>query len=485
MSLAEELCAAAPTVMVIDDLQWADDASLLIWHQLAASIDQLRLLLIATCRPSPRRPQVQQVRAAVVRRGGAVITLGPLPETDVAELGSDDTDAYAYLRERWPTLLVHGVAALIAGRRDQRTKAGQHLRLGLALPIQILTDRENPDFLLASHALALEQSGETRQAMLRLAAMLPRRDAEMTLTRGAGRRRDVHARGGTDVHRAADAEPADPAAGGDGGGAAAAAPAGGRAADRGGQRAAGGVPGGAVPGRSRGEPDPAGGGPGPAAAAVRGAAGPARGPGRGRGVAAAGRGQGRRCRGGLDRGAAGRGVLPVLRRRVDAGLGWLTAAGQDGPAALEVMSLGDFEPDVWLPPGMAGPGDRTGRAGGPGRRPRSAPLSPVTYDAWLAVLREADPRFEFTDPEFRRLLPITLAFAASTSRPTAVLTGPHHRLGDWPGPAEPDPAADPAGLVRARIHGSPLTATAALAWSPDLPRPLQQVLFDTADSIIS
>jgi predicted ATPase len=40
--------------LVIDDLQWADDASLLVWHQLAASIDQLRLLLIATCRPAPR-----------------------------------------------------------------------------------------------------------------------------------------------------------------------------------------------------------------------------------------------------------------------------------------------------------------------------------------------------------------------------------------------------------------------------------------------
>src|SRR5271156_2907251 len=86
MSLAEELCTTAPTVMVIDDLQWADDASLLVWHQLAASIDQLRLLLIATCRPTPRRPQVQQVRAALARRGGAVVTLGPLPEADVAAL---------------------------------------------------------------------------------------------------------------------------------------------------------------------------------------------------------------------------------------------------------------------------------------------------------------------------------------------------------------------------------------------------------------
>jgi len=86
MALADELCAAAPTVMVIDDLQWADDASLLVWHQLAASIDQLRLLLIATCRSDPRRSQVQQVRTSLARRGGALVTLGPLPETDVADI---------------------------------------------------------------------------------------------------------------------------------------------------------------------------------------------------------------------------------------------------------------------------------------------------------------------------------------------------------------------------------------------------------------
>jgi DNA-binding CsgD family transcriptional regulator len=86
MALADELCAAAPTVMVIDDMQWADDASLLVWHQLAASIDQLRLLLIATCRSDPRRPEVQQVRTSLSRRGGAVVTLGPLPEADMAAL---------------------------------------------------------------------------------------------------------------------------------------------------------------------------------------------------------------------------------------------------------------------------------------------------------------------------------------------------------------------------------------------------------------
>ena len=103
----------------------------------------------------------------------------------LAELGPDDADApgltHSFLRERWSALLLHGVAALIAGRRDERTIADQHLRQGLALPIQTLADRENQDFLVAAHALALEQSGETHQAMTRLAAMLPRRDGEMTL----------------------------------------------------------------------------------------------------------------------------------------------------------------------------------------------------------------------------------------------------------------------------------------------------------------
>jgi predicted ATPase len=50
------------------------------------SIGQLRLLLIATCRPVPGRPQVQQLRAAVARRGGSVITLGPQAGPEVADL---------------------------------------------------------------------------------------------------------------------------------------------------------------------------------------------------------------------------------------------------------------------------------------------------------------------------------------------------------------------------------------------------------------
>src|SRR6201996_2292782 len=86
VGLVDELCADAPTVVVLDDLQWADDPSLIVWHQLAASIDHWRLLLIATCRPPPHRPEVQALRAAPIRRGAAVVRLGPLSQTDVTAL---------------------------------------------------------------------------------------------------------------------------------------------------------------------------------------------------------------------------------------------------------------------------------------------------------------------------------------------------------------------------------------------------------------
>lgn len=38
-------------------------------------------------------------------------------------------------------------------------------------------------------------------------------------------------------------------------------------------------------------------------------------------------------------------------------------------------------------------------------------------------------------------------------------------------------------MVRVSIAGHPLTATAVLVWHGELPRPLQQILFDTADGV--
>ena len=115
--------------------------------------------------------------------------------------------------------------------------------------------------------------------------------------------------------------------------------------------------------------------------------------------------------------------------------------------------------------------------------PRRA--EPGTYDAWTQVLRTVDPRFEFSDPPLRHSLQMDLAFAATADRLTAVLTGPsviagsRSRLIRLPRPAVT------YEMVQMGLEHHPLAATAALVWRGDLPRVLQQILFDTAEGITS
>jgi DNA-binding transcriptional LysR family regulator len=174
---------------------------------------------------------------------------------------------------------------------------------------------------------------------------------------------------------------------------------------------------------------------------------------------------------------------PILTHRADAALGWIVT-GDALPPSLDLMTLGEFEPVVWLPADhpaaeRAGIGLDELAAMDVIHGPRR--LRPGIYDAWRTVMRSARPRFEFTDPAFRQSLPMTLAFAASASRPTAVLTGPQSLVGA-PGPV-PGSREDSYGMSPVRLERSRLAATAGIVWSADLPRPLQQVLFDAADSI--
>ena len=98
-------------------------------------------------------------------------------------------------------------------------------------------------------------------------------------------------------------------------------------------------------------------------------------------------------------------------------------------------------------------------------------------------MQAAGLRFEFTDPPFQRSLPLTLAFAATADRPTAVLTGPATAASGRATPIRRSWPADTSGMVKVSLRNHRLTASAALAWSGDLPRPLQQMLFETADNL--
>jgi len=62
LALVAEQCAVRPTILVIDDLQWADQASITLWGRLARSARQVPLLLIGMMRPAPQRDDVLALR---------------------------------------------------------------------------------------------------------------------------------------------------------------------------------------------------------------------------------------------------------------------------------------------------------------------------------------------------------------------------------------------------------------------------------------
>jgi len=93
LSLVDELCTDAPLVMVVDDLQWADEASVLVWHRLCAATRQLPLLLVAATRPAPERAELAQLRRGVQARGGVVLDLAPLNPADIERLIEDQVGA--------------------------------------------------------------------------------------------------------------------------------------------------------------------------------------------------------------------------------------------------------------------------------------------------------------------------------------------------------------------------------------------------------
>jgi DNA-binding transcriptional LysR family regulator len=176
----------------------------------------------------------------------------------------------------------------------------------------------------------------------------------------------------------------------------------------------------------------------------------------------------------------------ISKRRADAGLGWLITGQANVPAAIEVMTVGEFEPEVWVP--LAHTAARRGTISLEElaalqviHGPRHA--QPGTYDAWVTAMQAVDPRFEFTDPPFRHSLAMTLALAAAGNRPAAVLTGPVNPARSQAWPIRRSRLAGSYGMVRVVLQHHPLTTAAALVWSSDLPRPLQQLLFDTADSL--
>ncbi len=96
LALVAEQCAVRPAILVVDDLQWADQASITLWGRLARWARQVPLLLVGMMRPVPLRDDLLALRR--VAGDAARVQLTGLSGAAVADL----------------------VAALAGGRPDGR-----------------------------------------------------------------------------------------------------------------------------------------------------------------------------------------------------------------------------------------------------------------------------------------------------------------------------------------------------------------------------
>jgi DNA-binding CsgD family transcriptional regulator len=84
IALTMEETSAQSVVLVIDDLHWADPASVKLWGRLARTARQVPLLLVGITRPVPHREDLLALRRAV--DDAQRVQLASLPQPAVAEL---------------------------------------------------------------------------------------------------------------------------------------------------------------------------------------------------------------------------------------------------------------------------------------------------------------------------------------------------------------------------------------------------------------
>jgi hypothetical protein len=179
--LTSALLAAAearPVVVVLDDLQWADGASLLLLGFLARRLRDARLLVIGTCRDAELEPGERAASLlAAVAAAGTVLPLAPLTAGEVeavmagvlGERPAPGLAAEVHRRSGGNPFFVQELARLLGGRAP----AAGGLPLSVREAIAGRLERLGPDCveLLGAAAVA---GPEVRPALLaRVAGLEP------------------------------------------------------------------------------------------------------------------------------------------------------------------------------------------------------------------------------------------------------------------------------------------------------------------------
>jgi len=140
LALVAEEYAVRPTILVIDDLQWADHASVALWGRLARSASRVPLLLVGTLRPVPQREDVLALRRAAddaVRLQLAGLTAAEVADLVAALAGGRPGGSLLRLADGAagnPLYVTELVAALARGSRLTITEAGAAELAGGSVP---------------------------------------------------------------------------------------------------------------------------------------------------------------------------------------------------------------------------------------------------------------------------------------------------------------------------------------------------------------
>jgi DNA-binding CsgD family transcriptional regulator/tetratricopeptide (TPR) repeat protein len=168
LTLVAELSSAESTVLIVDDLQWADETTISVWEWLARSAERAPLLLIGTIRPIPQRDALLAVHRVV--GPGSTIELGPLSDTAVVKLitmvlgGQPDTELLRLAEGAAgnPLYLTELMHALTRAARISRSDRG----------IVEVAGGPVPDSLVAAIAHRLDFLSREVRAVLQAAALL-------------------------------------------------------------------------------------------------------------------------------------------------------------------------------------------------------------------------------------------------------------------------------------------------------------------------
>ena len=89
-SALQKYAARRPLAIVIEDIQWADDASIELIHHLGHALRKARVLLVLSCRSDAlqQMPNLSSLIGRLSRLGASHIRLGPLARDEVRALAA-------------------------------------------------------------------------------------------------------------------------------------------------------------------------------------------------------------------------------------------------------------------------------------------------------------------------------------------------------------------------------------------------------------